>query len=300
MRRARTPMWTGLIVLLLAACSSAGGAAQPKSAASGSGSVASVGPAGSAQQASPAASAIPPRPRVRLSRFHAADGTVITLARFSGPVSFRLHCGSVDPGSAALSVVRAGPRVRASEQHRLVGAFNGGFELSAGVGGYEQEGHVIAPLRRGLASLVIDRSGHAEIGAWGHGVPSPGAAVYSVRQNLRLLVRGGHPSRSAANWTIWGTTLGGGEYVARSALGQTAAGDLVYAGSMSTTPADLAAALVSAGAKAGMELDINPEWVQLDVASRPGGHLRAAIPGQHRPADQYLIGWTRDFITVRA
>ena len=54
------------------------------------------------------------------------------------------------------------------------------------------------------------------------------------------------------------------------------------------------------GARTAMELDINPEWVQLDVASGPGHGLRAAIPGQARPADQYLLGWTRDFITVLA
>jgi hypothetical protein len=157
---------------------------------------------------------------------------------------------------------------------------------------------VIAPLQAGLASLVIDTSGHAQIGAWGNGVPSPGIAVYSVRQCLGLLVSGGQPSSSASDWTIWGATLGGGEYVARSALGETASGDLVYAGSMSTSPADLAAALVSAGAVSAMELDINPEWVQLDVASQPGGQLSAPIPGQNRPANQYLVGWTRDFITV--
>jgi hypothetical protein len=49
-----------------------------------------------------------------------------------------------------------------------------------------------------------------------------------------------------------------------------------------------------------MELDINPEWVQLDAAGRPGGPLQAEIPGQHRPATQYLTGWTRDFIAVLA
>lgn len=49
-----------------------------------------------------------------------------------------------------------------------------------------------------------------------------------------------------------------------------------------------------------MELDINPEWVQLDVARRPGGPLAAEVPGQDRPADQYLAGWTRDFFTVLA
>ena len=31
---------------------------------------------------------------------------------------------------------------------------------------------------------------------------------------------------------------------------------------------------------------------------RPGGPLTAMVPGQYRPADQYLLGWSRDFITV--
>ena len=153
-------------------------------------------------------------------------------------------------------------------------------------------------LRRGLASLVIDRSGRARIGVWGDGVPAPGEAVYSVRQNLTPLVLNGRPTAAAADWGLWGATLGGGEYVARSALGQDASGDLIFAASMSTSPADLAFVLAYAGARIAMELDINPEWVQLDVAGRPGGSLRASVPGQYRPADQYLVGWARDFIAV--
>ena len=295
MRFARVPLLPGLIVLLagVAACSSFGSAVQPN-VAQGSGSHASR----AAPSPSPSPSPTPPPPQVSVSSVRAADGTQITLARFSGSVTYRLHSGSEDPGTAALGVVQAGPSVSAAEQQMLLGAFNGGFKLSTGAGGYEQEGHVIVPLQAGLASLVIDTAGHAQIGAWGNGVPSPGTAVYSVRQCLGLLVSGGQPGSSASDWPIWGATLGGGEYVARSALGQTAAGDLIYAGSMSAAPADLAAALVSAGAVTAMELDINPEWVQLDVASQPGGQLSAAIPGQNRPADQYLVGWTRDFITV--
>jgi hypothetical protein len=88
--------------------------------------------------------------------------------------------------------------------------------------------------------------------------------------------------------------------VARGALGETASGELVYVASMSTTPRDLAVALARSGARVGMELDINPEWVQLATARAPGGRLSAAIPGQVRPATQYLTGWTRDFITVLA
>ena len=240
----------------------------------------------------------PPRPRVSITRVRTADGALVTVATFLGPVRYVLHDGSGDPGPVA--GLRAGPAVTGAERTRLLAAFNGGFRLSAGVGGYMQEGHVISPLRQGLASLVIDRSGQARIGVWGSGVPAPGEAVYSVRQNLPPLVLNGRPTAASADWGLWGATLGGGAYVARSAIGQDAAGDLIYAASMSAVPADLASALASHGARIAMELDINPEWVQLDVARRPGGPLTAGIPGQDRPAVQYLVGWTRDFFTVLA
>jgi hypothetical protein len=239
-------------------------------------------------------------PKVTIVQVRTADGSIVTVATFRGPLRYVLHNGSGDPGSAAAGLVRAGPVVTGHERRRLLAAFNGGFKLSAGVGGYEQEGHVISPLRSGFASLVIDRSGRARIGVWGHGLPAPGEAVYSVRQNLQPLVERGRPTPASADWGLWGATLGGGESVARSALGQDSSGDLMYAASISTTPADLAQALARAGARSAMELDINPEWVQLDVARRPGGPLTAAVPGQNRPADQYLVGWTRDFITVLA
>jgi len=249
--------------------------------------------------ASPVARPRPDPPRVTVTRARMGDGAVVTLATFTGPVRYVLHDGSEDPGLAA-GRVKAGPAVRGAERRRLLAAFNGGFKLSQGVGGYQQEGHVAAALRSGVTSLVIDRSGRARIGIWGHGVPAPGEAVYSVRQNLPPLVLNGKPTARAADWSLWGATLGGGENVARSALGQDAAGDLVYAASMSASPADLAAVMAYEGVRIAMELDINPEWVQLDVASRPGGPLRAAIRGQNRPANQFLLGWARDFITVLA
>jgi Phosphodiester glycosidase len=301
MRRLWTTVWlAGLCAL--AACSSLPAAPRPAStlaspAAARAAATPSARPHASQETAPP-----PPPPRVTVTRTRTADGSVVTVAVFSGPVTYVLHNGSEDPGYAAgfSGRVRAGSVVRGAERGRLLAAFNGGFKLSAGAGGYEQEGHVASPLRRGLASLVIDRSGRARIGVWGHGVPAPGEAVYSVRQNLPPLVLDGRPTAAAADWGLWGATLGGGEYVARSALGQDAAGHLVYAASMSASPADLAVALARAGARTAMELDINPEWVQLDVASRPGGPLRVAIRGQNRPADQFLLGWARDFITVLA
>ncbi len=276
------------------------GASTPAAAsATRAGSVtpaARTGPAATATPSPVAAAA--PAPRVTITRVRTADGSVVTVATFRGPVQYVLHNGSQDPGPAVAGLVRAGPAVTGDERKRLLAVFNGGFKLTAGAGGYEQEGHVVSPLQRGLASLVIDRSGRARIGVWGRRVPAPGEAIYSVRQNLQPLVLNGHPTAAAADWGLWGATLGGGAYVARSALGQDASGDLVYAASMSTIPADLADALARSGARIAMELDINPEWVQLDTARRPGARLTAKVPGQTRPASQYLEGWTRDFITV--
>jgi len=238
-------------------------------------------------------------PRVTFSRVRTADGSDVTIATFHGPVRYVLHNGSQDPGPLA-GPVTAGPRIGGPDRPLLLAAFNGGFKMSSLAGGYEQEGHVARPIRNGLASLVIDRTGQARIGVWGQDVPVPGEAVYSVRQNLWLLVAGGQPTGESALWWRWGGTVGHVEYVARSALGQNAAGELMYAASMRTTPADLAQALIQSGARSAMELDINPEWVQLDAARKPGGPLAAEVPGQHRPAGQYLAGWTRDFIAVLA
>jgi hypothetical protein len=242
-----------------------------------------------------------PRPaRVVIRHVVLRDGHLMTVARFTGAIRFVLHCGSSDPGSSC-GGLPGRPWIPSSSRRHLLAAFNGGFVLSTGSGGYEQAGKVISALQRGRASLVIYRSGAASIGTWGFGVPKPGLRIYSVRQNLTLLVRNGRPTAAAlGGWTYWGATLGGGEMVARSALGENAKGQLFYVASMSASPADLSAALIRFGARRAMELDINPEWVQLDYAKRPGWQLRAGVSGQARPANQYLLGWTRDFIAVMA
>ncbi len=129
-------------VVMLAACGSAAPAAEHGPAA----------PATSSTQTTPSpkpsATKPRPKPRVVISRFRAADGTIVTLAVFRGPVIFRLHGGSADPGSAALSGVRAGPSVGARERHRLLAAFNSGFLLSAALAVTSRKGMSSAPYGR--------------------------------------------------------------------------------------------------------------------------------------------------------
>ena len=300
--RVRLILLAGVVACLATACTAtpaAAPAANTKPAAAAT--AATALPHGATPSPSPRPKPKPPAPSVGIYRVRTSDGAVVTVAVFRGPVRYVLHNGSGDPGyAAAVAGVKAGPAVGGTERKHLLAAFNGGFKLGVGAGGYEQEGHVVSPLLKGDASLIIDRSGRARIGVWGDGPPARSEAVYSVRQNLQPLVEHGKPAQAAYDWYAWGATLGGGELVARSALGQDSAGDLLYAGSMSASPADLAQALTAHGARIAMELDINPEWVQLDVASRPGGSLRAEVPGQYRPANQYIDGWSRDFITVLA
>jgi hypothetical protein len=309
--RARALLVAGLLLPIAAAAAGCGAVhpvadqavtqAAPAPSAGGSATRVTVASGRAAGWVAVARRAVPSSGPVRVtfSQVQTADGSVITIATFHGPVQYVLHDGSEDPGPLA-GPVAAGPAVTGPGRARLLAAFNGGFKLDALAGGYEQEGHVVRAIRTGLASLVIDTSGQATVGVWGHGVPVAGEAVYSVRQNLWALVAGGKPTAESALWWRWGGTLGHAEYVARSALGENAAGELMYAASMSATPADLADALAGSGARIAMELDINPEWVQLDAANHPGGPLSAVLPGQVRPATQYLTGWTRDFIAVLA
>lgn len=292
--------WPALAIIILLASAGCAGVGLPTTAKAAHNTVSAAPSPRHALRPSPRqAPRQRPRPaRVVITHIALSDRHQMTVARFTGAIKFVLHCGSSDPGSSCQGLP-GGPWIPPKSRPRLVAAFNGGFLLSTGSGGYEQAGRVISPLQRGRASLVIYRSGAASIGAWGYHLPKPGERIYSVRQNLSLLVRNGHPTAAAlATWTYWGATLGGGELVARSALGENAKGQLIYVGSMSASPWDLATALVSSGARTAMELDINPEWVQLAYAKKPGGRLRRGVIGQSRPPDQYLIGWTRDFIAV--
>ena len=228
------------------------------------------------------------------------SGRPVVLVRFrQGAVRFDLHMGSTDPPAdlAALSPDR-GPAIATDEAAALLGAFNGGFKMIAHVGGVEEEGQIVAPLSNGLASFVIDTDGSAHIGAWGSQLPVPGEGVASVRQNLPPLIRDGVPNPTVAVPADWGATVNGSMLVARSAVGEDGQGDIIFAAGTALFPQDLSDALLSAAAVNAMQLDINPEWVQIDAAATPGRPLTALLPGQSRPADQYVVGWTRDFIAV--
>ena len=183
-------------------------------------------------------------------------------------------------------------------------AFNGGFKLTYRDVGFLAGGHVAAPLKRGLASIVTYTDGTTAIGAWHAGVPSAGRSVYSVLQNQHLLVDRGQAASNAASCILacFGATVGSRTVVARSGLGITRSGTLVWAAGNALLPAGLAHALISAGAIRAVELDINPDWVAAYLyRHRPGGPEPVpVIPGQRGIAGGFLEPYSRDFFAVIA
>ncbi|HLY49176.1 MAG TPA: hypothetical protein VKR21_08270 [Solirubrobacteraceae bacterium] len=224
-----------------------------------------------------------------------------TLTFDQRALALHLHSGAIDAGALGW---RYGASVGGFEKSRLVSAFNGGFRLSTGAGGFAAYGRVAVPLRGGLASIVTYADGSTDIGIWKRDVPARGQRVVSVRQNLTLLIDHGTAAADLGCLSCWGATLGGVVDPARSALGITADHRLVWVGGKNLTVAGLAHALLAAHAVRAAELDINPEWVAGYLYGHRGGKGPvtpvAALPDQHGIPGAFLSPWSRDFFTLVA
>lgn len=225
----------------------------------------------------------------------------VTLVRMDQRVvHLALHAGSVDPGETGW---RYGDRVGGREIHHLILGVNGGFKVSTGSGGFLSFGRIGSPLRAGDGSIVTYGNGVTQIGAWDAGVPAPGVAIASVRQNLHLLIDHGVPASSVASCgaVCWGATIGNQSAVARSALGIRADGQLVWAAGEDLTVGGLADGLVAAGVQRAVQLDINPDWVAgylyVHHATAPLTPM-PVVPGQYGIYGHFLVPYSRDFFTV--
>lgn len=247
-----------------------------------------------------------------------------------------LHAGTVEPPSK-FGNWQYGPSVTGAERAHLVAAFNGGFKMADSHGGWMSEGRVVVPLRPGAPSVVIYADGTADVlpgdgrnptGSLAaslrgqrHGSPR---TVVSVRQNVGILVAGGVAvsTRGLSQVEVrrkWGTTFRGAQFVARSGLGITRDGRLVWAASDRTSVDALAAALRDAGAIRAIQLDINAPLVRgflFPGAVGVTGHgpplANAAVPlvvgqtpqppntlnGDHSPHCNYTTPCSRDFFTL--
>ncbi len=220
-------------------------------------------------------------------------------------LSARLYSGSLSPGGLFWKYTAP---ISRTASRTLVAAFNGGFLLKDSHGGYLSEGHLVAPLVSGAASLVIYKNGSIALGQWGRDV-SMNANVVAVRQNLTLLVDHGAVVAGVqpSDVTHWGFALNGRIDTPRSALGVTADGALVYVeGEMNIV--DLARILVRTGAIRAMVLDMNPLWPVFATYSpaTSSGYATASngrdlTPTMEQtPARFFEPAYARDFITLSA
>ncbi len=193
-----------------------------------------------------------------------------------------LHAGTIQPGSPGPWF--NGPVVGESERTHLIAAFNAGFKMVDSRGGWLSEGHTVVPLAAGAASVVIYADGGVDIGSWGTEVPAPGRIVSSVRQNLQLLIDGGQPQLQNATtenqleqW--WGVAFQAAPLVARSSLGITANGTLVWAAGTDVSIPALSQALLAHGVVRAIELDINAPVVRGFLYPSPGTITGASANG---------------------
>lgn len=205
-------------------------------------------------------------------------------------LTFTLHPGFQQPGGAWQT-----PDQIPTSHPRLAATWNGGFKIADSLGGYYAEGRAASSLVDGKASEVFYRDGSLKIGQWGRD-ESMTPAVAAVRQNLSLLVDHGAVTVGPGDGSSaeWGYTIKNSYYIARSGVGMTARGDIVYVGGGELSVYTLAELLRQAGAVYAMELDINPDWVSfMTYAPQP-----AKLWDFSQPAERYLQPSSRDFVAA--
>jgi hypothetical protein len=226
----------------------------------------------------------------------------ITSAVWIDPTRLKVAMvpGSTEPGGTW----PVPPMLTGAGENKAVAAFNGGFRFQDARGGFYAFGREAVPLRDGAASMVIRDDGSVDVGAWGTET-SMSPHVVSVLQNLVLMVDNGQVSSSAVHedHKIWGATLGSKTIVARSGIGVTADGALVYVAGPALSARTLAESLQRAGAVRGMALDLNPEWVTLNFFEHGANGAITGMklyPKIQRPATRYLgpTAESRDFFSV--
>jgi hypothetical protein len=221
------------------------------------------------------------------------------VARFDQRrVSARLIAGTKEPDRQQWPEGgQVPPALRAS----LVATFNSGFKVAGSRGGYYTPDRVVRPLQDGVASLVIDDTGHVSIGEWGRDAHLD-PHIASVRQNLALIVDNGKPvaGLDRNDDYRWGSAKNQLQYTWRSAVGVDDAGHIYYVAGDQLNLSTLARALAATGSTRGMELDIHPQMVHLFYYQQAadGPQPTKLLETMRGPANRYLSPDQRDFFAI--
>lgn len=214
-------------------------------------------------------------------------------------LKFNLHPGYQQPGGTW----NTPDNIPAGQRANLVATWNGGFKVKPddALAGFYMDGRTAVPLVNGKAAEVFYNDGSIKIGQWGRD-ETMGPTVTAVRQNLSLLVDNGNLTVGPGDGSSaqWGYTIKNSYFIARSGVGMTAKGDIVYVSGQFLSVYTLAKLLQAAGAVDAMELDINPDWVSFMTygGSDPANPTPTKLWGFTQPADRYFQPSDRDFVSV--
>ncbi|MBS2964988.1 phosphodiester glycosidase family protein [Actinocrinis puniceicyclus] len=212
---------------------------------------------------------------------------------------FTLHPGYQQPGGTW----QTADSISQSDRAGLVATWNGGFKVRPddALAGFYMDGRTAVPLVTGKAAEVFYTDGSIKIGQWGRD-ETMGPKIKAVRQNLSLLVDNGQVTVGPGDGSSsqWGYTIKNSYFIARSGVGMTAKGDIVYVSGRFLSVYTLAKLLQAAGAVDGMELDINPDWVSFMTYAGPdpANPTPTKLWDFVQPAGRYFQPSDRDFVAV--
>jgi hypothetical protein len=226
----------------------------------------------------------------------AYPSTVAYVAWFDHTrTSVAFYPGRYEPPNAA---IRGPMMVPMGQRWRLLATFNAGFTYAYNGNGSSINGRQNEPLRRGLATLIQNKTGGIGIVKW-HGGPVTSKRIAWARQSLPPIVWNGKPNPNLNDSKQWGETIGNSIRVWRTGVGIDSHGNLMFVAADSQTVESLARILVHIGAVRGMQFDINPFWHTLITYTHAGGlHPTMVEPQPNHSAERYLTPDDRDFFAV--
>lgn len=183
---------------------------------------------------------------------------------------------------------------------RMVAAFNGGFRLADGAGGYFYAGQTVRPLESGRAAFQIFRNGTLKVGVWGSDLSLTTDTVV-VRENLRPLVADYQSQASSSDAPdAWGQANGGFPHANRTALGQLSDGALVFAYGYELPAVDMADVMVRLHVRTAVMLDMNKSWPTGFVYQHIGGSLvgHRILSQIWRDPSTYYHQFSKDFVVA--
>lgn len=227
----------------------------------------------------------------------ADDGQIALLWLNPDLLNFRFIPGYDSPGE--------GPRTTEDKDAStwvpdMIAAFNGGFLLKDGAGGYYNRGETVRQLEDGYGSVKVSKDGRLTVGSYGREVTLDEDTV-AIRQNLRPLIDNGESQASDNDSSQrWGIADGNASHAKRSAVGQLADGSIVFAYGNDVTATKLADAMVGVGVKQAVALDMNLTWPTGYYYTRGDGQVdgHRIHPEIMRDPSTYLDSFKKDFFVA--